>query len=70
MSKPINRTLALWVLSAALLISFAYLLYLSQGISAIDSPTIAVEVVIVGIVMAFVSFALAKIDGNKQRSNR
>ncbi len=66
MEKITNKTILLWVFSAILLVSFALLLYVSQGISKIDTPTVAVEVVLIGIIMAFVSFVLGKLDKKKQ----
>ncbi len=66
MEKITNKTILLWVFSAILLVSFALLLYISQGISKIDTPTVAVEVVLIGIIMAFVSFVLGKLDKKKQ----
>ncbi|MDE1768029.1 MAG: hypothetical protein KGH64_02415 [Candidatus Micrarchaeota archaeon] len=52
-----------YILYAVLLLSFVAILYLSQQISAILNVATGVEVVIASVIMAFATYALAKIYG-------
>ena len=63
MAKPKKKTGTYWLLCAIMLLSFVVLLYLSSRIAAMGAVTLGVDVVIIGIIMAFVSYVLGKLYG-------